>query len=341
VLRDIKLLTGGDEIETYRKMRRMGVALGIFGLVAAVLVVLWVPACSAQSEPKPVVKVNDTVLNQVDLDRTLNELLPAMTFHSGVTPEKRKEYRDEALKRLINNELFYQEALRLDLKVEKEVKEARKSAIARVGGKKQYKKALKNAGLTEREYKEMTRKKLLVKKIREVEIEEKSIVSDEEARDYFEKNKNGYKRPEAWRLRHILVSVDPSSSAENWETRRKRAEEALQKIKDGEDMASVAWEYSDDPYRVKGGDLGIVHRGRLVSSLEEIVRKLDVGEHSDVVQTIYGYHIVKVEEKIESEQLEYEDVEKKIKMKLVGQRRGELEDKLIERLRAKASIEVY
>jgi peptidyl-prolyl cis-trans isomerase C len=320
----------------------MGVAMGISGLVAALLIVfLWVPACSAQYEPKPVVKVNDTVLNQVDLDRTFNEVLPAMTFHGGITPEKREEYRDEAMERLINNELFYQEALKLGLKVEKEVKEARESAIARVGGKKQYMKALKNAGITDREYKEMTRKKLLVNKIREVEIEAKSIVSDEEARDYFEKHKEGYKRPEARRLRHILVSVDPSASAEEWETRRLRAEEALQKIKDGEDMASVAWDYSDDPYRVKGGDLGIVHSGRLAARLEKAVQNLGVGELSDVVQTLYGYHIVRVEEKKEPEQLEYKDVEGTIKTKLARQRRGELEGKMTERLKANARIEVY
>jgi parvulin-like peptidyl-prolyl isomerase len=312
----------------------MGVALGVFGLVAAVLIVLWVPACSAQSKSKPVVKVNDTILTQSDLNKTLNGLLPAKTFHSGVTPEK-------ALERLINNELFYQKALRLGLKADKEVKEAREGAIARVGGKKQYRKALKAAGLTDREYKEMTRKKLLVKKIRDVEIEKKSNVSDEEARDYFEKNKKGFKRPEAWRLRHILVSVAPNVPAEEWEKGRMRAEEALQKIKDGEDMASVAWDYSNDPYRVKGGDLGIIHSGRLVAALENSVRKLKVGEMSDVVQTIYGYHIVRVEEIIEPEQLEYEDVEEKIKAKLAEQRRDELEEKLIERLRAEARIEVY
>jgi parvulin-like peptidyl-prolyl isomerase len=120
-----------------------------------------------------------------------------------------------------------------------------------------------------------------------------------------------------------------------------RAEEALQKIKDGEDMASVAWDYSDDPYRVKGGDLGIVHSGRLAARLEKAVQNLGVGELSDVVQTLYGYHIVRVEEKKEPEQLEYKDVEGTIKTKLARQRRGELEGKMTERLKANARIEVY
>jgi parvulin-like peptidyl-prolyl isomerase len=319
----------------------MGVIPGVFGLVVAVLLVLWVPACSAQSQSEPVVKVNDTVLSQFDLDRVFNEMLPAMTFHSGITPEKREEYRDEAIQRLINDELFYQEALRLDIEVGEKVKEARKSAITNLGGKKQYREALKRAGLMDQEYEKIIRKKMLVEKIREVEIANKASVSDGEARDYFENNKKGFKRPEAWRLRHILLSVAPSASTKEWEEGRMRAEEALRKIKDGEDMASVAWDYSDDPYRVKGGDLGIVHSGRLVATLEGAVRELDVGELSDVVQTIYGYHIVRVEEKIEPEQLEYEEVEERIMKKLASQKRDELEKKLIERLRAEARIEVY
>jgi parvulin-like peptidyl-prolyl isomerase len=289
-----------------------------------------------------VAKVNDTILIQFELERTLNETLPAAIFHGGITPEKRQKYRVEAMERLINNELFYQEALRLGLKAEKEaVDEARKSAIAKLGDKKRYRKALKNAGLTDREFTVIISKGFLVEKFREVEIDDKSRVSEEEARDYYAKNKKGFKRPAAWKLRHILVSVAPNASAEEWATRRMRAEEALQKIRGGEDMASVAWDYSDDPYRVKGGDLGIIHGGRLVATLEGAVRELEVGEISDVVQSIYGYHIVRIEEKIVPEQLHYEDVKKKIKMKLIAKRRGELEKKLIERLRADARIEVY
>lgn len=319
----------------------MRATLCVFGLATAVMLVSWMPACSAQSQLEPVVKVNDTVLNQFDLDRVFNEMLPAMTFHSGITQEKREEYREEALQRLVNDELFYQEALRLNLEVEDEVEEEIKGTITRLGGKKQYREALKKAGITDREYEKIIRKKVLVEKIREVEIEKKTNVSEKEARDYFEANKKGFKRPEAWRLRHILISVAPNASTQEWEARRMRAEEALQKIKGGEDMASMAWEYSDDPYRVKGGDLGIVHGGRLIATLESAVRELDVGELSGVVQTIYGYHIVRVEEKIEPEQLEYEEVEEKIKKKLADEKRDELEKELIERLRAEARIEVY
>lgn len=319
----------------------MGVALGVSGIVVAITLVLGVPAYSAQSKSEPVAKVNDTVLSQYDFDRTFNEMIPAINFHSEITPEKREEYHDEALRRLINEELFYQEALRRDLEVGREVKEAVKGTIARLGGKKQFEEALKNEGLTEREYREIIRKKILVEKIREVEIDEKASISDEEARDYFEKNKKGFKRPEAWRLRHILISVAPSASSKEWEERKMRAEEALRKIKGGEDMASVAWEYSDDPYRVKGGDLGIVHSGRLVKTLESVVRELEIGELSDVVQTIYGYHIVRVEERIEPEQLNYDEIKGKLKKKLFIKKRDELEKKLIERLRAEARIKVY
>jgi len=324
------------ETLTWKAGRR---AIGLIFSVAAI-VALAVPAWSAQ--PKPFAKVNDEVLTAFDFNEALNKLLPAASFHGGITPSTREKYRDKAMQRMIDDELLYQEAMKIGLKADKRaVKDEREAIIERSGGKAQYKQALEAVGFSDKEFQKKLEKRLLLKKVIEVEVDEKATVSDEEAREYYDKNKKSYLRPESWHIRHILISVPPNALQSQWDAARKKAEEALKKIKDGEDMASVAWDYSDDPYRVKGGDLGIVHSGMLVAELENAVKKLDVGEMTGVVQSIYGFHIARVEEKLGAEQLPYEDVADSIKKSIEKKRKAKLEKELIERLRADATIEVY
>lgn len=324
-------------LERVRKGLSAAAALTALSLA---LLLGWAPEASSQL--KAVAKVNGAVLTERDLGEAFNKIIPAAIFHGGISPERRQAYRDKAVEQMINDELLYQEAVRMGLKVSRRrIKEARQDAVERLGGKKRFKQALETHGITQDEYEQMLRKKFLIEEILEAEVSQKAEVTDEEAREYYGRNKSGFMRPEAWRLRHILISVDPSAPPEEWEARRKRAEEALEKIKGGEDMAQVAWDYSDDRYRVKGGDLGLIHSGRLVADLEAAVRELEVGELSGVVQTIYGYHIVRVEEKKEPEQLSYEEVEDKIKRQLSAKRSEQNRKNLIERLRAEAEIEVY
>jgi peptidyl-prolyl cis-trans isomerase C len=317
----------------------VGSVVRLVAAVAAVLV-LWTPACVAQ--PQPVAKVNDRIVTQYELDEAYNEIFPAASFHGGITPEKRAKYHERAINKVVEDELLYQEALRRGLKVDEAViEEDILKTIEKVGGKRPYEQALKNAGMTEDEYASKLRRRRLVERLRKVAIEEEATVSDEEARKYYDENEKTYMMPQSWRLRHILISVPPNALPEEWEAKKVRAEEALKKIKDGEAMAAVAWDYSDDPYRVKGGDLGMVHSGRLVAELEMAVRELDVGETSDVVTSIYGYHIVRVEAKTEPQQLEYDMVADKIKTTLSQERRLKLEEELLKKLKAEATIEVY
>jgi len=115
----------------------------------------------------------------------------------------------------------------------------------------------------------------------------------------------------------------------------------INKIKTGEDMSLLAWDYSDGPYRVKGGDFGLVHRGRLKPDLEKEVIKFEAGRLSGIIETIYGFHVVRVEEVKRPEQLSFEDASKIIKKAITKKREKQLMEALIKRLKAGASIEVY
>jgi peptidyl-prolyl cis-trans isomerase C len=312
------------------------------GLLCLVLVFSLFQHSEASERGKAVAKVNGTVLTEADLAEVMNRLVPATSFHWTLTPERRAKYRPKALKLLIEEELLYQAAKERGMKVKRsKINDARKKTIERLGGKRRFKAALKRANLTDREYRKKLERQFLIEKIIKVEVEDKATVSEEEVRAYYEQNKSSYVRPEARRIRHILISVPPNATVEERQRKRQRAEEVLRKLKAGEDFAKLAWDYSDDPYRVKGGDLGLVHKGRLVPELEKTIFALRVGELSGIIETIYGYHIVKVEEVRKPEQLNFEDVSQRIRRQLKEDKRKRLKEALISELKANAKIEIY
>jgi len=294
----------------------------------------------AAASPKPVARVNDTVLTEADLELALNEIMPAGVFHGGFSSKKRKKYRPQAFKKMIEKELFYQQAVKMGLKVDEAIiKAEREKTIKRLGGEKKFKEALEKAGVTDEQYQQKLRKKHLVKRFITVEISDKAPPTDEEIKDYYRRNKQKFMRPEARKLTHILISVQPEASAEDRKLKKAQAQEVIDRIKAGEDMSEVAWKYSTGPYRVKGGDMGLVHRGRLHPDLEKAVFELEPGKLSGIIETIYGYHIVRVEEVKAAEQLGPEDVYDKIKADLTEKNEKQIRQDLAASLRAQARIE--
>jgi peptidyl-prolyl cis-trans isomerase C len=308
-------------------------------LVVAILPVWDIPAAAL---PKPVAKVNDTVLTEADLEQALNEIMPAGVFHGGFSSEKRAKYRPQAFEKMIEKELFYQEAVKKGLKVDEEIiKAEREKTIERLGGKKKFKAALKKAGFTDEQYQERLKKKHLVKRFITGEIEDKARPTDEEIKDYYRRNKKKFMRPEARKVTHILISVQPEATAEERKLKKTRAQEVIDRINAGEDMSDLAWNHSTGPYKVKGGDMGLVHRGRLYPDLEKEVFQLEPGRLSGIIETIYGYHIARVEEVKAAEQLDLEDVYDKIQKDLTKRNVKQIREDLVASLRAQARIEKY
>jgi len=312
----------------------------LFLFLFIALLPVWVTPAAAFL--KPVAKVNDAVLTESDMEDALNEIMPAGVFHGGFSSKKREEYRPQAFEKMIEKELFYQEAVKKGLKVDKGVIEAeRDKTIKRLGGNKKYEAALKKADFTDEQYRERLKKKHLLKQFITVEIEDKARPTDEEIKDYYQRNKKKFMRPEARKLTHILIAVQPEASAEERQLKKAKAQEVIDRINAGEDMSDVAWKYSMGPYRVKGGDMGLVHRGRLHPDLEKEVFQLEPGKLSGIIETIYGYHIVRVEEVKAAEQLDLEDVRDTIQKELTERNEKQIREDLVASLREQARIEKY
>jgi peptidyl-prolyl cis-trans isomerase D len=119
-------------------------------------------------------------------------------------------------------------------------------------------------------------------------------VSEESVKSYYEQNKARYGTEEQRRASHILIASEGSDKA----GARKKAEEILAKVKaNPNDFAKFARENSKDPgSAAQGGDLGFFGRGMMVKTFEETAYRLNAGEISDVVETDFGFHIIRVTE---------------------------------------------
>jgi peptidyl-prolyl cis-trans isomerase C len=148
------------------------------------------------------------------------------------------------------------------------------------------------------------------------EVLGKINLTEKDYEAYYNEHKKEFENPEMVRARHILVAVKPNATEEEKKTALKKAEEILDKAKKGEDFAKLASEYSDDPgSKAKGGDLGFFTQGSMVGKFEQVAFTLKPGEISPVVETEFGYHIIKVEERKAAEQQPYETVKEQVRAK--------------------------
>lgn len=145
---------------------------------------------------------------------------------------------------------------------------------------------------------------------------DKVKISNEQVLAQYEKDKATYQIPEKRHARHILLKVEENASAEKKAEQRKKAEEILAKARAGEDFSALAARYSDDPSRTKGGDLGTFAKGRMIKEFDDAVFSMQPNDISDILQTRFGYHIIKLDKIIPATTQPVEEVRAAIIAKL-------------------------
>lgn len=149
-------------------------------------------------------------------------------------------------------------------------------------------------------------------------FEDKIDISENDIKSYYEANKDSqFKEKEQVRARHILIKLPTGASEEERKKLRQKAEKILKEAKSGADFAELAKKYSEDEgTKDKGGDLGYFTKGRMVPEFERAAFSLKPGEISDIVETQYGFHIIKVEDKKPERVKSLDEVRDEIERKL-------------------------
>ncbi len=157
------------------------------------------------------------------------------------------------------------------------------------------------------------------------ELSDEVSVEDSELKAYYEDNKDIlYTSKDERRASHILFKTKPSDSEKEKETVKKKAETVLAKAKAGEDFSELAKTYSEDSSAANGGDLGFFDKNQMVPAFSEAAFSLGKGEISDVVESRFGYHIIKVTDVKEAGTLPFEEVKDKISKVLKKEKALEL-----------------
>jgi parvulin-like peptidyl-prolyl isomerase len=315
------------------------------GFFAFLIFLICTPLFAAEQQEaahKPVAQVNGVAITQREVDEAVATLLPQASYHRNVTPEKIKELEKKALENLIQEELFYRAGIKKGYKIGKgDVNKRLEEVIKKYPSKNAFREALKKYGLKEGDVRNKIEHMMLAQVFVNEEVYKKAELKEKELLDYYKKNREKFQKPEAARLFHILIKVPPEAQKEEKEKLRKKAEDILQRLKKGDDFQKLAWDNSDDPSRVKGGDLGVVHRGRLEPDVENPAFALKKGELSGIVTSIYGHHIFKAVEKLPPQQLKFEEVKDKLKKELEQKEVEKRLADLITSLKENAKIEVY
>jgi peptidyl-prolyl cis-trans isomerase C len=315
-------------------------------IILLILALLILMAWGVRSQPAGgsgadvAAKVNGVPITTLELNRSFQAHVQVP--YSTVQEDPRaKEVLRQILDNLIDRELLLQRAKSLKMAVlAQQVDTQMQQLQKRFPSQEAFEQALTAQNLTMDAVKKDVESHLLRQRLVQQEILDKVNVSAGDVQTFYEKNKDKYVEEEQVRARHILIKVPPDVSPADDARLKGKADDALKRVKQGENFAALATELSDDGSKESGGDLGFFPRGRMVPAFEEVAFTLQPGQTSEVVRTQFGFHIIKVEERKTGRALAFDEAKAQVKDDLTQQQTYERYQQYMAGLRSKAKVEV-
>jgi peptidyl-prolyl cis-trans isomerase C len=310
---------------------------------ALVLVFLPAMAQETQSSDKNAAMVNGVAISMEQYNKELNIQLDRVSQQGQqVSDDQLAELKNNILDNLIEREILYQQSQKAGIKITDQTIDDQLAAIKkRFPSETEYKNALAKMNLAEDEVKLQIMRGLSIRELIEQQISSKVVITDEESKAYYDKNPQMFKQPAQIKASHILIKVDAKADEAQKAEARKKIEEVQQKLKDGGDFAALAKEYSEGPSNAKGGDLGYFRRGQMVKPFEDAAQALKPNEISDVVETRFGYHLIKVYDTKPEQTLAYADVKDKITQRMKQEKIEKEAVQYVDQLKKEAKLEKF
>ncbi len=313
-----------------RRSLKMALVAALFFAAA-----MGLATAAAPAKDDAVAVVNGVAIPQSDLLRLMvNVQLDAQQDGHRLTQEEIVAWRHKILDQLIGNELLYQEAKKARLTVDPAVvRQYVAAAKSRFPSDVEFKRALAKKQLTEEILTREVERDTLVRMYLSQRFLKAATPAEAVVRKYYDDH------PDKWRevrARHILVKVDPKVPASK-AAARKKIDDLAARVRKGEDFANLARQYSDCPSKERGGDLGYFIKEQMVPRFSAAAFALSPGQVSGVVETEFGYHIIKVEDK---RTISYDQVKAAITKEIQDQKMEELAAAHVADLRKRARIEI-
>jgi len=322
-------------------------ATKLFCLSSAIITIMLAAFAVAAEEKQPssekAAMVNGTVITKKDYSRELNLVVERFVREGRQISESQfAKIKVEILDSLIDRELLYQESQKIGILIPaQDITEELTTIKKRFPSEDEFKTALTRMDLTETTLKSQIKQRMAVQKIISEKIENKIIITDIESKAFYTANPQYFEQPKEVRASHILIKLEAGADDVQKTAAQKKIETIQQKLKNGEDFDRLAKEYSEGPSSVNGGDLGFFRRGQMVKPFEDAAFALNPNEISDVVQTRFGYHIIKIVEIKPERTIGYEEIEGRLKDHLKQKKTQEEISGYVHQLRKTAKIEKF
>jgi peptidyl-prolyl cis-trans isomerase C len=311
--------------------------------LALILVSTAVLAEDKKTSNDRVAVVNGVKITSNDFDRALSYYMQRAAQKGQQIPEPQMaELKNAILENLIVTELLFQESKQKGIEVSAEDVTAQLQGIKKqFPSETEFKKVLGENQITESDLQLQIKRDLAIKQLLDKEVAQKVMVTDEESKTYYDTHPQNFVQPEKVRASHILIKVDANATETQKTEARKKISDVQQKLKKGEDFATLAQNYSEDSSSKKGGDLGYFERGQMVKPFEEAAFSLKPNETSGIVETRFGFHLIKVVDKKPEAKMTYAEVKDRLNQYLKQQKTQSEEELYIDNLRKNASVEKF
>ena len=304
------------------------------------------PGAPAAIKPMPaeipavLARVNGEAIERWEFDNAVKRI--EARAGGPVPPEKRDEVLRGVLDQLVAYHLLAQESRARKIAIADQDVDARLVEIRKsFPSEDAFKQGIAAQGLTPDHLRDQARTSLEVAKVIDVEVTPKVTVQDAEVSTFYQQNLERFKQGDSVHASHILFGVPQDASPEQKNEAKAKAQAALKEVRGGADFATLARAQSQDQGSApRGGDLGFFPKGQMNPQFEDAAFKLKAGAISPVVETPFGFHIIKVHERRGPRTAPLTEVAAQIKDFLTqGQREQKLEQ-FVEQVKAKGKVEI-
>jgi peptidyl-prolyl cis-trans isomerase C len=289
------------------------------------------------------VTVNGFVITEGDIEA---RIMPRLSKLGGqLSPAMVEQYKSrmkaQAIEGMILEHLLDEQIKKASITVtDSDVNDKITEILAQQGmSMDTFKSMLQAQGMTYEQVKRDIGKTVGYEKLIDSQLPSKEV-NDADILAAYEQHKEQYDTPEQVQASHILITPDPNNTDANQAKvqAKAKAEKLHEQLKGGADFAALAKENSDCPSKAKGGELGLFEKGQMVKPFEDAAFALKPGDLSDVVETQFGYHIIKVTLHKPAETIPLEKVKPQLEKMVMDQKRTEFFKTYRDKLRAEATI---
>ncbi len=287
--------------------------------------------------------VNGTTITESELDVEAGRYQQQFQLRGqNLNPEQVAALKKKVLESLINRELLFQESKKQGIKIsDNDVTAQINEVKSKLPNEMDYSAMLEKLKVSESNFKAQIGKDMAIQRLVQQEYAGKVSVTPDESKAFYDSHPDLFKTPEMVRASHILIKADQNAAQADKDKARQKLVDIEKRIKKGEEFGKVAKEVSECPSSAKEGDLDFFAQGQMVPEFDKAAFALKPGQVSDIVQTQFGYHLIKVTDKKEASLEPYDKIKEMLENRMKQDKVNQQVSQLLEQLRSKAKIERF